>query len=336
MSLTRRTTLLPSQRTMKSMSRSCQCIAGLPCQTMRLTNLKRAISNSKAMREKRTLKMPSTIPSQTVRSRFSVPISSHLALQPTRTSPRRTQRTFPVIRATAARTKSRPLARSSRGNNFWQRHVIKVGQCRIFRHYLLVSQCVPLSCPPREFAVVRPPGGEDQVALGRTQDLQGRQGAQVPGEEGGQAPQPAVNSGGDQEAATRIVVFARNDRPRRRLHDDFYRPSNSPPSADVPSPTTSPSSSSPVDPSPRHSAFPASVVHGRLRSATRRRVAPAAAVYVSATLHYLTSEVFDLSVARVREQGREQVGLADVRMVLRGDRELQDLTRGVIIPYEPL
>lgn len=89
------------------------------------------------------------------------------------------------------------------------------------------------------------------------------------------------------------------------------------------------------------SALPTRKIHEALKAATGRRVAMSAAAYAASATEYLVSEVCELAGDRRREIVREQGGAdaekvvteGDVYSVLRGDEELNELTKNVLKPY---
>lgn len=88
------------------------------------------------------------------------------------------------------------------------------------------------------------------------------------------------------------------------------------------------------------SALPTRKIHAALKAATGRRVAMSAALYAASATEYLVSEVCELAGDRRRDIVGKQGGTdadkvvteGDVYYVLRGDEELNELTKHAFKP----
>ncbi len=82
--------------------------------------------------------------------------------------------------------------------------------------------------------------------------------------------------------------------------------------------------------------FPVRRLAKKLKKSTNCKVWKNSAVFLGAVLEYLVSEVLQLSSAIVRGRSRVRIQPRDVNFALRGDRDLDELTKNSVIPGVPI
>lgn len=78
--------------------------------------------------------------------------------------------------------------------------------------------------------------------------------------------------------------------------------------------------------------FPVPRIYGRLTK-LGYRVSKSAAVFLTAAVEYLSAEVLDLAGLQARNMRRVRIQPTDLRNSIRGDEDLNDLTKSVVLPW---
>lgn len=80
--------------------------------------------------------------------------------------------------------------------------------------------------------------------------------------------------------------------------------------------------------------FPPDVIRDGLEAETRLKADRCSGIYMAAVVEYAAREVCDLAGDSARARGTPRIGCKDLRLVLRGDSELNQLTKHAIIPLQ--
>jgi histone H2A len=78
--------------------------------------------------------------------------------------------------------------------------------------------------------------------------------------------------------------------------------------------------------------FPVPRIYGRLRN-SGYRVSKSSAVFLTAIVEYLSAEVLELAGRQARNMRRVRIQPSDLRDAIRGDEELNDFTKAVVLPW---